>query len=108
MLLAQANASIGTIDNISNSYAFSNIGTLGELLSYLGTPLFAIATTAVVFYFTIGIFKFITSGGDKEALASARAMMVHAILGFLILIMVFLVVKLVPQFLGVSGLSVIR
>ncbi len=93
--------------NLGDNYSFSYIGSLGELLSLLGVPIFSIATVIVVIYMALGIFRFITSAGDKNTLAQARGQITHSIIGFIILIMVFLIVKFLPEFLGLQDLQLI-
>lgn len=86
--------------NIGDQYGYGYIKSLGQGVSLLVAPTFSIATTLVVIYFLIGAFKFLTSGGDKEALASGRNMITHAIIGFVILIFAFLILQFIPQFFG--------
>lgn len=83
--------------NIDNEYGFGNIGSLGEGTSKLVAPAFSIATAVVVIYFLIGAFKFLTSGGDKETTSSARGMITHAIIGFIILMFAFLILQFIPE-----------
>ena len=73
--------------NLANEYAFGDIKSLGDGLSHLAGPMFYLAATAVTFYMVIGAFKFITSGGDKNALQGAKNMITHSIIGFVLLIM---------------------
>lgn len=83
--------------NISQHYAFGDIQTLGEGLTRLVNPVFSIAATLVIIYFLIGSFKYLTSAGDKEAVAGARQMITHAIIGFMLLLFVFLVLQFLPE-----------
>lgn len=96
-----------TVD-LKTEYGFGDIGSLGEGLSRLAPATFSIATALVVFYFLVGAFKLLTSAGDKEAVASAREMITHAIIGFIILMFVFLVLQFVLSSLfGITGLKII-
>ncbi len=94
--------------DLCNFYAFctSQNSSVGGLISSLIGPAFDIAGVLLIFYFIFAAFKFMTSGGDKEALASARAMITHAVIGFLALMLLFLVVQFIPQFLGLRGLTI--
>lgn len=83
--------------DIGQTYGFGNIQSLGEGINRLTTPTFSIATMAVIIYFLIGAIKFLTSGGNKETVESARAMITHAIIGFIILIFAFLILQFIPQ-----------
>lgn len=84
--------------DIGDVFGYGYIKSLGQGTSYLIAPAFSLATAAVVIYFLIGAFKFLTSGGDKEAVASARNMITHAIIGFVILMFAYLILQFIPQF----------
>ncbi|MCL5784438.1 MAG: hypothetical protein M1142_03735 [Patescibacteria group bacterium] len=86
--------------SLKDQFAFGKFNSLGEILSGLIGPAFSIAAVAVVFYFLIGAFKYLTSGGDKNAVASARDMITHSIIGFLLLMMLFLIMQFIPQIFG--------
>jgi hypothetical protein len=88
--------------NLADEYAFGNIGSFGGLLHLIEPMVFVIASVAVVFYFAIGAFRWIVSGGDKSALEGARNMMTHAIIGFFMLILVFLLVQYLPSAIGLG------
>jgi hypothetical protein len=79
--------------DISKEYAFGDLTNLGIGFSRLVAPGFAIAIVAVVFYFIIGGLKYLTSGGDKETISSAQKMITHAIIGFILLIFLFLAIE---------------
>lgn len=96
----------GTVP-LSGQYDFGWITSLGDfiskqLLGATGGPLFAIFATITVFFIIFGGFKYLTSGGDKEALASARNTLTYAIIGFILLIFMFLVVRYLPQALNLG------
>lgn len=86
--------------DLSKDYAFGHIQSLAQGFGYLTGPGFAIASLAVVFYFIIGAFKYLTSAGNKESLASAQNMITHAIIGFILLMTMFLILQFLPKFLG--------
>ena len=88
---------------IGDHFGFGDITSLGEGTSKLAAPMFSLAAVIVVIYFLMGAFKFLKAGGSKEEVAGARAMIIHAIWGFVILMFCFLVL----QFL-LSGLFGIR
>lgn len=79
--------------DISKEYGFGDIGTLGEGIDRLVTPAFSIAATAVVIYFIYAAFKYTTSGGDKDAVGEAQKMITHSIIGFVLLMFLFLVMN---------------
>lgn len=83
--------------DIGQTYDFGDITSLGGGINRLVAPTFSIATTVVIVYFLIGAVKFLMSGGDKEAVAAARAMITHAMVGFIILMFAFLILQFIPQ-----------
>lgn len=95
---AQTPTPIGT--NLQTTYDFGNVGSLGEAINKLVVPAFSIATTAVVIYFLVGGFIWLTSGGDKEGTGKAREMITHAVIGFLLLMFIFLILQFIPEFFG--------
>jgi hypothetical protein len=62
---------------------------------------------AIVFFFimVIGAIQWITSGGDKAALESARGKIGNAVVGFIILIAVFALLKVIEDFFGINILT---
>ena len=89
--------------DLNQQYGFAKFGSIGSLLHTLEPMMFSIATIGVIFYFAIGAFKWITSGGDKNALDGARNMMTHAVIGIFMLIMLFLVLQYIPQAIGLGS-----
>mgnify|MGYP001567243384 FL=1 len=88
--------------DIGGEFAFGDIQTLGEGVTRLVTPTFSLATVSVVIYFLIGAFKYLISGGDKEAVAGARGMMTHALIGFAILMFAFLILDVLFGIFGIQ------
>lgn len=97
----------GGID-IGSCFGFGDITSLGQAINQLVLPVFSIATTAVVIYFLLGAFKYLKSGGNKEELAGAQQMIIHAIIGFVILIFAFFILQYIPQFFNLPGLDIIK
>lgn len=87
-IIPQAQAA--TFD-IGQAYPFGDISNLGEGTSRLVKPAFSIAATVVVIYIVIAAFKWISSSGDKEVVASSQKMITHAIVGFIILMLSFII-----------------
>lgn len=93
---------------LNKQYAFGNLNSLAEALGFLITPAFSIAAAAVVIYFAIGGVKYLISSGDKNAVSEARAMMTHALIGFILLMMLFLILQFIPEFLGLKGFKIVQ
>lgn len=79
--------------DLSDKYAFGDIQNLGQGFNRLVRPTFSIAATAVVFYFVYAGFKYITSKGDKESLAAANKMITQSLIGFIVLILSFVIIQ---------------
>ncbi len=88
-------------------YGLSGVSSLQELTSQLMVPAFIIISLGVFFYLVIGGYKFLTSGGDKNAVESARRMITHALIAGLLIIFIFLIIKLLPEILGTPSLNII-
>ncbi len=55
-----------------------------------------------IFQFLIGGFNWITSGGDKAKLQSARDRITHSIIGLIIVVISVAILSLVGQFFGID------
>jgi hypothetical protein len=67
----------------------------------------ALVVGAIVFFFILitGAIQWISSGGDKQKLESARGKITSALIGLIILFAVFAIVKLIEGFFGISILT---
>ena len=83
--------------NLSQEYGFGNIQSLGEATRLLVMPTFSIAAAVVIFFLIFGGIKYMTSGGEKEAVSSAQGMITHAIIGFIILMMLFALMQFLSE-----------
>ncbi|MBI2018219.1 hypothetical protein HYS96_00795 [Candidatus Daviesbacteria bacterium] len=81
--------------DIKEYFGFGNIGSLGEGTTRLVEPAFQLTAAVVVIYFLLGAFKYLRAGGNKEELEGARQMIIHAIIGFIILMFAFLVLQFI-------------
>lgn len=88
--------------------AIANIPGLtgaAKLSSFLSTGiilLFLFGGTAFVFMIVFAAIRWITSGGDKEAVASARKRITWAIVGLILLSLAFLIIGLIGSITGIS------
>lgn len=79
--------------------------TIGELIASALQIIFIAAALAVLIYLVIGAFKWITSGGDKDAIGKARGSIVNALIGLFLLALAFFITVLVGQIVGVDILN---
>jgi hypothetical protein len=98
----QPKATIERQYDFANSvYGFSSLGQFTQTLVPLA---FWIAAMMVVFYFIIAAIELITSQGDKAHIVSARAKIYHSIIGFILLIAIFLIMQyIIPALLKDSA-----
>lgn len=67
--------------------------------------IFALAVIVALFYLVWGGFKWLTSGGDKQAVTSAREHIVAAIIGLVIIFLSYFIINILLGFFGVGGLN---
>ncbi len=62
---------------------------------------------SLIFFFTLitGAIQWMSSGGDKQALETARGKITQALIGIVILFVSFAIVKLIEHFFGISILT---
>lgn len=97
--------------DINSAFGFAALGgkqtTLGSFVSALVPLAFMIASVMVMFYFIIAAFELITSQGDKAHIVSARSKIYHSLIGFILLIALFLILQYIIPAIGVQGLKII-
>ncbi len=81
--------------HIGDCFGFGDITSLGQATTNLMKPFFSLAVVLVIIYFLLGAFKYLKSGGNKEEVAGARQMITQAILGFMVLMLAFLVLQFI-------------
>ena len=96
--LAQAQTTV----DLKEQYGFGWITSLSQGLGFLIQPAITIAATAVLIYFIVAAFKLVFSAGDKNAVAEARGMITHAIIGLLLLFFMFVIFQFIPDFFGLN------
>jgi hypothetical protein len=72
--------------------------TLGTLIGPLVSLIFVIAVVAALLYLVYGGFKWLTSGGDKSAVAAAREHIIAAIIGLVIIFLSYFILNIVVRF----------
>jgi len=81
------------------------VSSVGDVISNALTIVFIAAALAVLIYLIIGAFKWITSGGDKDAIGKARGTIVNALIGLAILALAFFITVLFGQILNINILD---
>lgn len=94
----------GVIGNIKPPEAVSRLGFGAEGLSnFFNTAIqliYIVAGILFVFMVIISALQWITSGGDKEAVAGARNRLTFAIIGIIILALAFVLIRVLGQITG--------
>jgi TRAP-type C4-dicarboxylate transport system permease small subunit len=80
-----------------------DINNLGDLINKIAS--FVIPLAAIVLFFVLvwGGYDFLLSRGNAEKIKTARAKLTAGIVGFLLLIMSYLIVNLVSYMFGIGG-----
>jgi len=90
-------------ENNSDSDAYRS--NFSSLLTSLMGFIMAIAALAVLLYLLMGAVEWITSGGDKNKLESARNKMMHAALGIIVLSATTAIFMVIQQFVGIQVIN---
>ncbi|PIR78997.1 MAG: hypothetical protein COU26_03425, partial [Candidatus Levybacteria bacterium CG10_big_fil_rev_8_21_14_0_10_36_30] len=67
--------------------------------------LVVIAVLAALLYIILGAFQWITSGGDKTKVESARNHIIAAVIGLIIIALTFVIINVLMQVLGIGSLT---
>lgn len=82
--------------------------SIGSIVSFLVAFIIVVAFLAALFYIVLGAFQWITSGGDKAKVDSARNHIIAAILGLIIIALSFVIINVVISALGLGSLTSLR
>ena len=92
------------IDIAKPNVGYSNIGTFITAAIQLAFVIAIIVTLAMLIW---GAVQWIFSGGEKEPVDNARKRITNALIGLAILAVVFAIITLVGQFLGIDLFNLI-
>lgn len=88
-----------TLPTIFPPARFASISSIMEII----IPLITISASFILLVlFLIGAFKIITAGGDPEKIKSAQQLFSYAIVGFIIIILSYLLVRVLGFITGVA------
>lgn len=90
--------------DLGSNFAFGSVRSLGDLISYLVPTAFIVAGLMFAFYFMTACWDYINSQGDKNAVSAARQKIEHSVIGLILLIAAFVVVRYMPTALGLTGM----
>lgn len=79
-----------------------DFGNFSSLISKLITLVLIVAVVIAVFFLIWGGIKWITSGGDKQGVESARGHIIAAIIGLVIALLAFFIINVIGGLFGIS------
>jgi len=79
---------------------------LNLLLPNLITLFFIVTVVVALFVLIMGGIKWITSGGDREAMAKAQGTITAAIVGLIIVFSLYAVIRLIETFFGIDLITI--
>lgn len=79
--------------------------SIGSIVSFIIGFLLTVAVLIALLYIVIGAFQWITSGGDKTKVESARNHIIAAIIGLIIIALSFVIINVVISVLGLGSLT---
>jgi hypothetical protein len=77
----------------------------GELINKILPYVFGAAGIAILIYLVMGGLQLMLSRGDPKAMQAAQGKITNAFIGFTIIIVSFVLVRLIGQLLGISVFS---
>jgi hypothetical protein len=87
------------------STEFDPVNFLKTFIPNLIGLAFVIGVIVFLFMLILGAIQWISSGGDKQALEGARGRISNALIGIVILLATFAIIKLIETFFGISILA---
>lgn len=79
-------------------------GGIGAFLNNVIQLIYSLSGVILIFMIIYAAIQWMSSGGDKEAIAKARARIIHAIIGIILLALAFLISKYVGIITGFPSL----
>lgn len=85
-----------------NKLCSINAGKFGALVQTAITVLLVIATVIAMFFLVLGGIRWITSGGDKAKVESARNTIIAAIVGLVVAFLAYFILTVVLSIFGLN------
>lgn len=93
----------------SGLFQTADIGGVGNKFSDLMSKIIGIMTIAgglwFLIQFVVGAFKWLTSGGDKNNVESAKEHLTHAVIGLAVLVAAYVIAGLIGAIFGLDILN---
>lgn len=81
----------------------NKISTVGDLVNRIVQFLIPLAAVILLIVFIMGGYDFMMSQGSPEKIKSAQAKLTTGIIGLILLLLAFVIVRLISQILGLGG-----
>lgn len=91
--------------NIQNAENVATIQCLEPLFIYVVQAIISISGVALFIMLLISGFNFLFSGGDQKKLELARGTMTNAIVGLVVIVIAYLLLKAISIIVGVPDLT---
>ena len=95
----------GKIYNPALNAGLGNKNLLSQFLTNFWSLAITIGSIALLFMLILGGIKYIMSQGDKQRVEESKDQILHAVLGFLILMAIYAIIKVLETFFGMSILN---
>ena len=96
-----SNSNVGLLESVLDKGQFLSI----FIPRFVGIT-FVVGALAFFFMFLWGAVNWILSGGDKAHVESAKGRITNAIVGFILMVGVFAIIKLIEAFFGIDILLI--
>ena len=84
----------------------AGVSGFSAVIAVILKTFFVVGFVLFIVYFLIGGLQWITSTGDAKALEKARNSIVHALLGVVVMLSLFAILKLIEAVFGVNFLQI--
>jgi hypothetical protein len=93
-----------TLDNLQNGDV-ATIQSLQTLFTNVISVIVALAAVALFIMFVLSGFSFLFSGGDPKKLEQARGTLTNAIIGLVVIVAAYLILRLIGVFSGYTDVT---
>jgi TRAP-type C4-dicarboxylate transport system permease small subunit len=83
----------------------TGVGFFQSFIPRMVGLVFVIGSLVFFFVMVVGAIQWIVSGGDKAAIEAARGKIANALIGFIILLAIFALLKVIEDFFGIDILT---
>jgi cellobiose-specific phosphotransferase system component IIC len=78
--------------------------SFSKLISGIITVFLVLGVVYFLFFFMTGAFTYISSGGDEKKVQMAKSQLTNALIGLVILFLVFAILQIIGSFFGIHDI----